>query len=142
MYAWLLNPGSLSLAIQQQCRQFSVKVINQYIGQASAAEQDCLNIAENTSLIREVQLLADGEAWVEARTVIPNTTYKYYQTELDLLDDQALGPGFLCKHGFVRGAFEFAQMQPSIYTRRSIFFVNDFKMLVTEKFLPIHIFGF
>src|SRR5215471_11178963 len=70
---WLLEPGSMTMRLRQACRQsFKVNQCFQSWQRPRYSEAKILGQSERQlAVIREVELLCDGEIWVSARSVFP-----------------------------------------------------------------------
>ncbi len=105
------------------------------------------------ALVREVHLLCNNEPWVFARTVIPPHTLKGKQRRLGKLGKKPLGAVLFADKSMHRTEMEIACIQPGqqlyqlathhlshcdqpIWGRRSVFFLNNHPLMVSEIFLP------
>lgn len=103
--------------------------------------------------VRQVRLLCDGIPWVFARTIIPYTTLQGSVRRLKLLGSRSLGEVLFADKSMLRGELEIAAIrkgdllyqqatqglrnQPAvIWGRRSVFYLSDKPLLVSEIFLP------
>ena len=136
-YAWLTKPQSLSIAMKQLCKDFTVEVVSQEIGRASADEQELLEIAESNSWIRQVYLCGDGERWSYGRVIVPHHVYAKHKQEFDTLGTKPLGETLLFgRSNVARSNFEYAQLATDHWARRSVFDLAGDKIIVMEGFLP------
>lgn len=135
-YPWLVNPGPLSAALKQLCKNLTVRTISQKLETALPEEQLVLNTQENNSLIREVYLCGEGVPWIHARVVVPFATYQSYKPEFDNLANKLLGENFLyTKPGIKRSAFELSITPEGLFSRRSIFEMQGCNLMIIETFL-------
>jgi chorismate--pyruvate lyase len=103
--------------------------------------------------LREVQLLCGGVPWVFARTIIPYKTQTGRERRLAHLGNRPLGAVLFADKTMRRGPVEVACLQKgdamydqatrslsprpaSIWGRRSVFYLHDKPLLVSEVFLP------
>jgi chorismate--pyruvate lyase len=153
--AWLLDPESLTLRLQQLCpRRFEVRVITQQRGRPAHNEAQALGMRNGGhALIREVQLLCGDKPWIYARTVIPVRSLRGRLKRLAHLGTRPLGGVLFADPGMRRGVVELACILPgqalytaatahlrqrpaAIWGRRSVFTINRKPLLVSEVFLP------
>lgn len=153
--AWLLDPESLTLRLQQLCPDhFEVRVIEQRRGRPVRSEAQALGMRNGAqALIRQVQLLCGGRPWIYARTVIPVRSLRGRLKRLAHLGTRPLGAVLFADPGMRRGVVELACIQPgqALYTaatahlrtrpvavwgRRSVFTITRKPLLVSEVFLP------
>jgi chorismate--pyruvate lyase len=153
--AWLLDPASLTQRILCACRgAFRVNVLNQSWCRPLRSEARVLELgAGRHALVRQVQLLCDGDPWVYARTVIPAATLTGPQRRLARLRSRSLGAVLFSDPTMRRGETEIARLVPGnplfalaarglgvqgseIWGRRATFRLRDKPLLVTEVFSP------
>ncbi|GAA0856202.1 chorismate--pyruvate lyase family protein [Aliiglaciecola litoralis] len=149
---WLLDTGSLTERLQSHCAQFDLKVIGQRPMQPELEEISQLtqpndSQKENKWQIREVILSGNGQPWVFARSVLPQTL-----CDMDLaeLGNRPLGQIIFNDQRFSRRPFQLLQIpaqhvfqqqldirqQQSLWGRRSMFDFNGMQLMVAEVFLP------
>ena len=108
----------------------------------------------NYALIRQVHLLCNNQPWVFARTVIPARTLRGKQLRLARLGKKPLGAVLFADKSMQRTEMEIACILPGqplydlatghqppkqpqpIWGRRSVFFLHQRPLLVSEIFLP------
>ena len=105
------------------------------------------------ALVRQVHLLCDNKPWVFARTVIPPHTLRGKQRRLAKLGKKPLGAVLFADKSMKRTEMEIASIWPGqylyqlatyhlpqtdqpIWGRRSVFYLNNHPLLVSEIFLP------
>lgn len=105
------------------------------------------------ALIREVELLVDGVAWVFARTVIPASSLKGPAKRLAMLGTKPLGEVLFADPSTHRVVMEIASLRPrhnlykkaignlprqpeQLWGRRTLFELSGTQLLVNELFLP------
>lgn len=152
--SWLLDPASLTQRLIAQCRgRFRVEVLDESWARPSSDERRALGM-DSTSVarIRQVRLLCDDVPWVFARTVIPYNTLQGSVRRLKLLGNRSLGEVLFADKSMVRGQLEIAgihvgaplyrkatrglKKSPAvIWGRRSVFYLSNKPLLVSEIFL-------
>ena len=141
--AWLQDKGSLTQRLVHASNgQFSVRVVRNQWGIPSASEAKILKLKpRQRAIIREVELLCHGQVWVCARSIIPHGTLTGRLRRFKNIGDKPLG-ALLFKHpNMVRGPLQVTCLiqQPSLqqhWARRSVFYLDDKGILVTEVFMP------
>jgi chorismate--pyruvate lyase len=152
---WLLDTASLTLRLQRLCPgKFQVRVLSQAWGTPRIDEARVLEMKPGRlAIIRQVQLLCDGQPRVYARTVIPVTSLRGKLQRLAHLGTRPLGGMLFADPGMQRGAVELAriskgqslyqaatrhlrQRPAAIWGRRSVFRLSGRPLLVSEVFLP------
>ena len=90
---WILDRGSLTQRlIHASNGHFSVRVIRQQWLRPNHDEALLLSCPiSSKALIREVELLCNGQVWVVARSVIPNSTLRGKERQLKCLGSRSLG---------------------------------------------------
>jgi len=155
LYGWLLDTASLTMRLQQLCPgKFSVGLLSQGRGYPRPDEARILGMRNGErALIRQVQLLCGGQAWIYARTVIPVTSLHGSLRRLARLGTRPLGAMLFADPALQRGAAELARILPGqalyfdalqrlrlqpaeIWGRRSVFRIANKPLLVSEIFLP------
>lgn len=153
--SWLLDTASLTLRLQQLCPgSFRVRVLSQASGAPRADEAQLLEMSQGQrAIVRQVQLLCDGQPWIYARTVIPVTSLRGRLRRLAHLGTRPLGGMLFADRGMRRGTVQLARiragqalyvtatsgLQPppaEIWGRRSVFRIAGKPLLVSELFLP------
>ena len=142
---WLLNTGSLTERLEALCTEFTVQVLGQ--AHANLEENESTFVEHNESKIwqvREVILKGDGQEWVYARSLLPQSLC---EAELAGLGNKPLGKRIFNDPEFVRSGFEIGRLKchpltgqeltaNDLYARRSLFQIGNEKVLVAEAFLP------
>lgn len=131
-----------------------MRVLSQAWGTPSIDEAQLLGMpAKQRAIIRQVQLLCNGQPWIYARTVIPVTSLCGRLRRLAHLGTRPLGGMLFADPGMRRGTVQLAriragqalyaaatsrlqQQPPEIWGRRSVFRIADKPLLVSEVFLP------
>lgn len=152
---WLLDTASLTLRLQRLCPgRFRVRVLSQQWGLPALDEAQALQMRSGSlALIRQVQLLCDGEPWVYARTVIPATSLRGRLRRLAYLGTRPLGGMLFSDPGMRRAPVELVRLLKGqalhraatckldncpveIWGRRAVFRLAGSPLLVSEIFLP------
>ena len=153
--SWLLDTASLTLRLQQLCPgEFRVRVLSQVAGRPTLDEARALCMKpEGKAIIRQVQLLCDGQPWVYARTIIPMSSLRGKLRRLAHLGTRPLGGMLFADPGMRRELVELAcirkgqslyaaatrglRSRPAeVWGRRSVFRIAHKPLLVSEVFLP------
>jgi chorismate--pyruvate lyase len=148
----LLDRGSLTeRLIDASHGQFRVEVINQRMELPLLSECHALGIpSRQHALVREVILYGCDEPWVYARSIIPAKTLTGRLRSLRKLDNRPLGALLFNDVSMQRGQIELAcsstgdlllpglsgYLQGTVWGRRSVFFLDQKPLLVSEMFLP------
>lgn len=139
---WLLDTGSLTQRLIAASQgDFRVEVVRQGWCRPTRSEAKALNIpSRQLAMIREVQLIGKGQAWVYARTVIPASTLTGKQRELNFIGNRSLGSILFSDPTMKRGPLQISKLKlitgESVWARRSLFHLSDKPLLVAEVFLP------
>ena len=153
--SWLLDTASLTLRLQQLCPgRFRVRVLSQAWGIPGTDEARLLGMPQGQrAIIRQVQLLCDGQPWIYARTVIHVTSLRGRLQRLVHLGTRPLGGMLFADRGMRRGIVQLARIRAGqalyaaatsrlqsspaeIWGRRSVFRIAGKPLLVSEIFLP------
>ncbi len=148
---WLFDDGSLTrklIALSKD--QFEVQVLQQDVSTPMASEAKALKITPNTPvMIREVVLKGRGRPWIFARSILPMTTMTGRLAGLRNLSNQPLGELLFQDPSMTREPLETAYLPARVlsvpaplaagddrlWARRSVFFLDQKPLLVTEVFL-------
>ncbi|MFT6987357.1 MAG: chorismate--pyruvate lyase [Psychromonas sp.] len=151
--SWLYDKRSLTKKLERLCRQFSVQVRQQTIVNVPDHSLSGYFSNETKILVREVFLYCDNLPVVFAQTEIPLSTLTEQQAQLAEIGSQSLGNILFQDPSMKRGAIEIAQLTDKsmlapispefkqnydhpLWARRSLFYLNDNPLLVSELFLP------
>jgi len=149
--SWLGDDGSLTRKLVALSKdQFEVQVLRQEVATPGAAEANALKMTQQTPvMIREVVLKGRGRPWVFARSILPMTTMTGRLAGLRTLSNQPLGELLFQDPSMTREALEAACLPARIlsvpaalaagdeplWARRSVFFLDQKPLLVSEVFL-------
>ena len=148
---WLIDNGSLTRKLVVLSKdQFEVQVLRQEVATPDAAEANALKMTQQTPvMIREVVLKGRGRPWVFARSILPMTTMTGRLAGLRTLSNQPLGELLFQDPSMTREPLEAACLPARIlsvpaalaagdeplWARRSVFFLDQKPLLVSEVFL-------
>jgi chorismate--pyruvate lyase len=147
---WLADQGSLTQRLVAASNgRFDVRIIRQRYGRPTINEARALGLPlRQCALIREVVLSGNHVPWVYARSVLPLATLTGRLRALGKLDNRPLGALLFADKTLRRGAIDIAripegmipeklaQNAPWLWGRRSLFYLDDKPLLVSEIFLP------
>lgn len=151
--SWLLDEASLTKKLEKKCQEFTVEVKQQLNTNAEQATLSPHFPVPEQVLVREVLLYCDGIPNVFAQTEIPYSTLSDKQQNLANLGTEPLGRVIFQDKTLQRSNIEIAEFtvgsplhlycaslqQPcehSLWARRSIFYIENKPLLVSEVFLP------
>jgi chorismate lyase len=153
--SWLLNETSITQRLRALCvKQFQVKVLTQRWQYPLLDEAPLLDIPlRQYARVREVYLCCEDQPWIFGRTVIPASTLRGKYRYLMGLGNRPLGSVLFSHHSVRRCDLQLAYLRPKaplyhlatsildktpplLSARRSMFYLDDKPLLVTEVFLP------
>ena len=149
--SWLFDASSLTARlIRYSSGNFHVELLSQEIRRPTWDEAKVLNIANSQfALIRQVRLCCNNKAVVYARTVIPLSTLTGAERSYANLGNRPLGAMLFADQSMRREEVMVTQLSPEsllykeigtqdevIWGRRSVFYVGDKPLLVSEYYLP------
>ncbi|MGC8120420.1 chorismate--pyruvate lyase family protein [Marinobacter sp. VGCF2001] len=140
---WLTVEGSFTRALQHICREhFQVDVVREGFAAPAPEEARRLGLpARQLAWIREVRLCGDGQPWVLARTVIPQSCLRGQGRRLRNLGNKPLGAYLFSSSEWQRGPLETGLCKsrdasaPRL-ARRSLFYRSGCALMVGEYLLP------
>lgn len=147
----MLDRGSLTdRLVRATSGDFRVQILRQDWQRPQLSEAKRLGIkAGQVALVREVLLVCHGQPWVYARSLFPLATLSGPLRHLRRLDNRSLGSLLFNDPSMKRTMFEVAALesrrikalvhlipQDILWGRRSLFYVKNKPLLVTEVFLP------
>jgi chorismate lyase len=151
--SWLLDEMSLTKKLQNQYEKFTVKVKQQA---HTDTKDTCLSpyfpLPEKV-FVREVLLCCNGIETIFAQTEIPYQTLSSTHKNLTEIGSESLGKFLFQETTLRRGEIEIAEFlvgstlhtlcdelsqscDHSLWARRSLFYIEDKPLLVSEIFLP------
>lgn len=134
---WLLDPSSTTQRVKSIAGGFCVRVLMQAWLLPSHSEASLLGIPQyEVALIREVELSCGDEVWMYGRSVFPNNTLTGKEKRLYKLGNQPLGEVLFADPTMRRSDFELARLA-NLWARRSVFYLSEKPLLLTEIFLPV-----
>jgi len=151
---WLHDRGSLTQRIQQRCKNFAVHGVRSGLARIARDESALLGIApQQLAWSREVFLYADGQPVVFAHSALAREHLHGAWPAVRTLGSNPLG-ALLFAHPLVerkplhyralpnthalyqRAAKVLTGPPDRLWARRSLFYLHDAPLLVTEVFLP------
>jgi chorismate--pyruvate lyase len=151
---WLRDHGSLTQRIQQRCGEFAVQPVFSGLARIAFDESCLLGLpAYQLAYSREVFLYADGQPVVFAHSTCAEIHLRGAWKSMRGLGNRSLG-SLLFAHPLVtRQPLHFKALQTyhplyqsavstldatpdRLWARRSLFYLHDAPLLVTEVFLP------
>jgi len=140
--SWLTDSGSLTQRLVKLSHgDFRVEVVRQGWFRPTRSEANALNMCHRQfALVREVQLIGQGQAWVYARSIIPAKTLTGSQRQLRMLGNRSLGSLLFTDKTMRRDPLQVSQLRlldkQQVWARRSVFYLSNKPLLVSEVFLP------
>jgi chorismate lyase len=151
---WLRDRGSLTQRIQQRCSRFAVRGVRSGLARIALDESALLGIAaQHLAYSREVFLYADDQPVVFAHSALAREHLRGAWSAVRTLGNKPLG-ALLFAHPLVermplhyqalrithplyrRAAGVLRHPPHRLWARRSLFYLHDAPLLVTEVFLP------
>ena len=151
---WLRDHGSLTQRIVQRCTRFSVQNVRSGLARIALDESALLGISpQQFAWSREVFLCADDQAVVFAHSACAATALRGAWSALRDIGNQPLGAllfshplvtrrplRYKCLHArhplYRRAAHMLTNPPARLWARRSLFYLYNTPLLVTEVFLP------
>lgn len=151
---WLHDHGSLTLRIQQRCGRFAVQGVRSGLARIAFDEAALLGIAPHQfAWSREVFLYADDQPVVFAHSTCARQHLRGAWSSIRALGNRPLGAVLFAHplverqplhykalhahHPLYRSAAAALDIAPDrLWARRSLFYLHDAPLLVTEVFLP------
>ena len=152
---WLRDVDSLTEQLKQLSQgQFAVELVSHCHARPLRVERSALALGEcDRALVRQVRLLCHGKATVFARTIIPEASLSGKYRLLARLGTRPLGELLFSDRSMWRGEVEVAEFPvdhamfrnlddksmggvTSVWGRRSLFYLAEKPLLVSEFFLP------
>jgi len=143
---WLQDTGSLTASlIAQSNNQFHVKVLFQGFGKIREDERKALGLKPyQAAVVREVILFGKNRPWVFARSLLPLSSLTGRLRQLRKASSKPLGAFLFKQPNLKRSPIEIAKIDShylptliaqSAWGRRSVFYVDNKPLLVSEIFL-------
>jgi chorismate--pyruvate lyase len=151
---WLHDRGSLTRRIQQRCSNFAVRGVRSCLARIALDESALLGIApRQLAYSREVFLYADGQPVVFAHSAFAHAHLRGAWSAVRTLGNSPLGAllfahplverkplhyqALRATHPLYQRAVKVLKDPPHrLWARRSLFYLHDAPLLVTEVFLP------
>lgn len=129
--SWVIEDTSLTAKLKQKYADFRVNLIKQTEKEPKDFEKKLLELQNETTIIREVELIGNNCPVVFARSIIPKTKDT---AKILAIGAKPLGEILFNDKKIQRGDLEISK-NLSLFARRSIFKIKDTKILVMEIFL-------
>jgi chorismate--pyruvate lyase len=151
---WLQDHGSLTQRTQQRCTHFAVRGVYNRLARIAQNESALLGIApQQPAYLREVFLYADDQPVVFAHSALASEHLRSVWSAVRTLGNKPLGALLfayplverkplhykaLCNTHplYQRDAAVLNNLPHRLWARRSLFYLHDAPLLVTEVFLP------
>ncbi|MFV0449866.1 MAG: chorismate lyase [Vibrio sp.] len=137
--AWLLEKGSLSRRLAENCHQLTVDLLNnQWVESSFLAKSETDLLPLEPCLLRTVILQGDGKPWIVGRTLIPKSSVQDQSHNLEHQGEIPLGLTVFSADNVKRDALQVGWVETSdskFLARRSRLWMNNKPMLVAELFL-------
>ena len=151
---WLRDRGSLTQRIQQRCSHFAVRNVRSGLARIALDESALLGIEpQQLAWSREVFLYADGQPVVFAHSALARKDLRGVWSEVRTLGNKPLGALLFAHPLVVRKPLHYQSLRNThplyrraavvlnvsphrLWARRSLFYLHDAPLLVTEVFLP------
>lgn len=151
---WLQDRGSLTQRLQARCPAFSVERVRQRWSRPQPDEARLLGQpVRQRAWLREVTLCCGGTPVVFAHSVLPRGSLRGDWQGLGRLGSRPLGAALFANPRVVRTPLAYRKLTPAhalyrraaavltarpacLWARRSVFWLADAPILVTEVFLP------
>lgn len=153
--SWLIHTDSLTRRLRETCgKQFRVSVLKQAWQRPQLGEAVMLDAPQaQLSFVREVYLRCGSVPWIFAHTVIPHRAALGALRRLTHMGNRPLGEVLFSDPSVRRGPLQIARIDPGsllyaraeagadfekkpIWGRRSVFYLYNQPLLVSEIFLP------
>lgn len=136
---WLLETGSLSALLAQQCHTFSVELIAHHsLSETQLSPNERGLLPQEPCLWRQVALLGDQVPWVLGSTLIPESSLAIEQHNFAEQGNTPLGSTVFGRESSYRDALSVAELmtpQGRLLARRSRLWCEGKPLLIAELFL-------
>lgn len=137
--AWLLEQGSLSRRLSDNCQQLTVELLhNQWVESSFLDKSEYELLPTEPCLLRKVILQGDGKPWIVGRTLIPKSSVQDQSHNLELQGEIPLGLTVFSADNVKRDELLVGWAETPdglLLARRSRLWMNNKPMLVAELFL-------
>ena len=133
---WLMEEDSMTRRFERHCEKVTVEILREGFIEAEEAGADALLLPEEPRYwLREILLCGNGEAWLAARTILPESTLQGPEQKLQQLGSQPLGRYLFASSTLSRDFIEPGRSH-DLWGRRSLLRLSGKPLLLTELFLP------
>jgi chorismate--pyruvate lyase len=151
---WLHDHGSLTQRIMQRCEQFAVRNVHSHLARIALDESALLGVSPRQLVwSREVYLCADDQPVVFAHSTCNARSLRGAWQSLRRLGNKPLGAVLFSHPQVIRRPLHYQALHPHhplyrraagilleppgrLWARRSLFYLHNEPLLVTEVFLP------
>lgn len=152
---WLLHAGSFMQRLREHgIDNPEVQVLQESWQVPLQDEAQQLNLeSHDQALVREVLIKSHDAVWMYARTIFPKGILQGKWQELAHLQNRSLGSVLFADPDVRRGEFEIGLLMPDmawhqeiaqfadiyakkLWARRSVFFIENKRLLLIEVFMP------
>ena len=150
---WMHARGSLTQKIAHYSHDTRIQLIQNDWARTTWWDLHVLDIRPQTAFIREILMMVDGRPWWYARTLIPKRTFEQKSALFQQLNTTSLGnilfnddkirrvdliyypidKNYIEYHWALK---ETANDPKILWSRRTVFDVNEFPLYLMEIFLP------
>lgn len=151
--SWLYDSDSLTQKLEATCERFHVQIRQQRKTSSLDPSLSGYFAKDSDILLREVFLYCDNTPVIFAQTEIPLSTFTQEELKLTEIGTQSLGKILFQDPNMRRGEIEVTQFSKkaqqqkfhsslklncshSLWARRSVFYINNKPLLISELFLP------
>jgi len=133
---WLLLEDSMTKRFEQYCTHVTVRIVQEgFISQDDSLPEATLLPPAMRYWLREIVLCGDGEPWLLARTVVPESTLVGPELALQQLGSTPLGRYLFSSSSLTRDYIQVGRSE-ALWGRRSRLRLSGKPLLLTELFLP------
>lgn len=135
---WLNDAKNLVTALSKVYHDITLTKLSQQFEDPTCFEKELLNSKDKT-LVRKITLSGANKTLVFARTIIPQSTYNFFMTELTELGTKPIGDNLLFdKERFYRDDFIVRELPKAIFEKEAaikhnIFTDNNFENIYSRS---------
>jgi chorismate--pyruvate lyase len=157
---WLTEPQCLTETLEAHSPSLSVRLLSMDFNIPQSDELVYLEPHHQSDrfIVREIYLEDKEVQWTYARVIVPEETYQENERDFDTLGEQPIGKTLLFNRDHVtRSSFECGLLRPHTWLsnphitnvmeqqlgprtlgmRRSLFFINQKPLLISELYFPV-----
>ncbi len=129
---YLLDNSSLTAKLKKKYPDFRVELLSEKKANINANEVDIFTGVKTDFYVREVLLFGNNKAVIFARSIIPDSKEVAYILGLA---NKPLGEMLFNDDKIKRGVIQYTKTDNNIWGKRSVFYLQNTKVLVCEFFL-------